>query len=263
MPTISSYKWEKGWQRMTFNNKLVKAWLAQGHTYWEEFLGSKLPISNAASANQNVTNNILHTRHKEWLPCMTHKLTQRNRVEDKWWWWMLESGWDYHAFQHWVNVHCSKKETRIWFASEMLLENSTKNRVHQISFCSWFRSKFMILTLFSSKKKFHHSVLCHWVTPTSVGGCSPLESMTTQHLLGMDWIRLWITCARMATHSCFSAWNNSCTFAGCSPCLRHVSPIRSKRVCLGLSLTTWKAWGEIWTLLARNCEVFRAAWSLT
>ena len=30
----------------------------------------------------------------------------------------------------------------------------------------------------------------------------------------MDWIRLWITCTGMATHSCWSAWNNSSTFTG-------------------------------------------------
>ena len=30
----------------------------------------------------------------------------------------------------------------------------------------------------------------------------------------MAWIRLWITCTGMATHSCWSAWNNSSTFTG-------------------------------------------------
>ena len=94
-----------------------------------------------------------------------------------------------------------------------MFKNLTKYTVYQISFCNWFMSKFMILTLFSSNKQFNQLVFCDWGTCKSAEGVS-WESITAQHLLGMDWIRLWITCTGMATHSCWSAWNNSSTFTG-------------------------------------------------
>ena len=52
-----------------------------------------------------------------------------------------------------LNILLKKSETYlICFRIELILKNSTKNEVHQISFCIWFRSKFMILTLLSVKK---------------------------------------------------------------------------------------------------------------
>ena len=46
----------------------------------------------------------------------------------------------------------------VCFISKFMFENSTKDQAHQISFCNWFMSKFILLTIFSSKKKFNHSV---------------------------------------------------------------------------------------------------------
>ena len=36
--------------------------------------GSGLSVTGAASANENVTNNIVRERHKEWLICLAHEL---------------------------------------------------------------------------------------------------------------------------------------------------------------------------------------------
>ena len=100
-----------------------------------------------------------------------------------------------------------------------MFENSTpKNHVHQISFCNWFRSKFMILTPFSSKTQFSQSAFCEPGKHKSVGGRGrrggSRDSVTTQHLLSMNWIRLWIIVMGWPpTHSCLSAWNNSCMFS--------------------------------------------------
>ena len=61
----------------------------------------------------------------------------------------------------------------------------------------------------------------------------PRGSITVQHLLGMNWIKLWITCAGMVTLSCLSAWTTHARLRGRSLCLEHVSPTCSKRVRLG------------------------------
>ena len=46
--------------------------------------GSGLPITQAASANQNLSNNCLHEKPKEWPPCLALKLRHGSRVKD-WW----------------------------------------------------------------------------------------------------------------------------------------------------------------------------------
>ena len=63
--------------------------------------------------------------------------------------------------------------------------------------------------------------------------CPRPESITAQRLSGMDWIR---SCAGIATHSCWSAWNNSRSFAGAFilPQTRQMS----------LHLGEWKARGD-------------------
>ena len=70
---------------------------------------------------------------------------------------------------------------------------------------------------------------------TQIGRCCPRQSITVQHLLGMDWIRLWITgwdghlllleCLEQLTHVCRRR----------SLCLEHVCPTRPKCVQLGLN----------------------------
>ena len=77
---------------------------------------------------------------------------------------VVAAGWTYAVACLYTVLLC--------FRVELLVENSTKNQVHHISFCKCFTSKFIILTLFSSKKKFSHSVFCDWGTRTSVGDVS-------------------------------------------------------------------------------------------
>lgn len=42
--------------------------------------GSGLPITQAASANQDVTNDILREKPEDWRPCSPHKLKHSNRT---------------------------------------------------------------------------------------------------------------------------------------------------------------------------------------
>ena len=80
-------------------------------------------------------------------------------------------------------------------------------------------------------------------------GC-PQESLTVQHLLGMDWIRLWITCTGMATHSCWSTWNDSHKFARVLTLPQtHLS--NSSQMCLSGLKLIWRhgRQGRIWTKL--------------
>ena len=46
--------------------------------------GLGLPMTQAASANQNVTDNIPHGKPKEWPSCLAHKLKHNNRGKDLW-----------------------------------------------------------------------------------------------------------------------------------------------------------------------------------
>ena len=48
--------------------------------------GSGLPVTYAASGNENVTVNVLRGELEECLQCLPHKLKYRNRVKD---WWIL------------------------------------------------------------------------------------------------------------------------------------------------------------------------------
>ena len=50
---------------------------------------SGIPVSRAATANQNVTINILREKPEEWLPCLPRKLQHSNGAEDDW---LAESG---------------------------------------------------------------------------------------------------------------------------------------------------------------------------
>ena len=43
--------------------------------------GSRLPITQALSAKQNVTYNILHEKPKEWPPCVPHRPQHSNRAK--------------------------------------------------------------------------------------------------------------------------------------------------------------------------------------
>ena len=97
--------------------------------------------------------------------------------------------------------------------------NSTRNQVHHISFSRLFQAN--VSMLFQAKGCQHSS--CQRNTSISIlrlmdaeinRGVCPQKSVIAQHLLSIDWIRLWITCAEMTTHSCWSARNNSLTFAG-------------------------------------------------
>ena len=45
---------------------------------------SGIPVSRAATANQNVTINILREKPEEWLPCLPRKLQHSNGAEDDW-----------------------------------------------------------------------------------------------------------------------------------------------------------------------------------
>ena len=45
---------------------------------------SGLPITQAASANQKVTNDIPREKPEEWPPSLAHKLKHRHRAKD-WW----------------------------------------------------------------------------------------------------------------------------------------------------------------------------------
>ena len=42
--------------------------------------GSGRPIATAASANQNVSNNIRRDKPEEWLPCLSHELKHSTRA---------------------------------------------------------------------------------------------------------------------------------------------------------------------------------------
>ena len=48
--------------------------------------GSRLPITRAPSADQNVTYNIPREKREEWPPCLSHKLKQSNGAKD---WWIV------------------------------------------------------------------------------------------------------------------------------------------------------------------------------
>lgn len=50
--------------------------------------GTRLPISQAAPANQNATKTILHKKTEEWPPCLAYKLKHNNRAND--WWFPLK-----------------------------------------------------------------------------------------------------------------------------------------------------------------------------
>ena len=64
----------------------------------------------------------------------------------------------------------------------------------------------------------------------------------------MNWIRLWITCAGIATHSCLHAWNNSRTFARVFT-LRQTCFFSWFQVCLlGFKSGDMTGQGRIWTL---------------
>ena len=46
--------------------------------------GSWLPITRAASATENVTNNTPREKLDEWPPCLPHKLQHSDRTKDVW-----------------------------------------------------------------------------------------------------------------------------------------------------------------------------------
>ena len=149
-----------------------------------------------------------------------------------------------------------------------MVENSTKNHAHQILFRKWFRSKFMILTLFSSEEKFNRSVFRDWVTHTSVRGRGrggpPRESITAHHLWGMDWSRV-VSHLRWAGHplllECLKQLTHICK--GRSLCLEPVSSTRSKRLCLGLTLGIGEAREEFRRCCWRGtvwCCVLHGVW---
>ena len=49
--------------------------------------GTGLPITRAASSNQNATNGIPREKLEEWMLCLTRKLKKRNRAK-RWWTWI-------------------------------------------------------------------------------------------------------------------------------------------------------------------------------
>ena len=126
----------------------------------------------------------------------------------------------------------------------------TKNQVHQISLCNWFRS---------IREKVQSPGILQPVDIDISRGCEWKNKKTDQHRLGIYWI-LWITCAGMATHSCLSAWSNSHTFAGAFtlPWI-HLSSLF--QVCLfGFESGDVEGQERILTLLsARNCVVWCCA----
>ena len=145
-----------------------------------------------------------------------------------------------------------------------MFENYKKNQVHQIfSFATGSSQSSCFLTLLARDTVQSVSILRLRDTEISKGVCPPRESVTVQHLLGTDWTRLWSTCAGMANHSSWSAWNNSRSFAGAFalPWTRLSS---SSRTCsTGFKSGDIKGRGRIWTLLfARNCVVRFAVWGV-
>ena len=71
----------------------------------------------------------------------------------------------------------TKKPTYLTrFRIEVLFKNSTKIQIHPISFCNWFRSKFMILTFFLIPEKFQ-SLDTPWLRDMHIAwGCVHLEN---------------------------------------------------------------------------------------
>ena len=178
-------------------------------------------------------------------------------------------------FLNQTKVYCSereKKETKkkghvnltcftIWF---MFKKISTKNQIHQISFCHWFRSKFMIIALVSSKKQFKQWVFCDrgthksvWDVSWRINNCS--ASLTTRAGLGCESSALgWPPTPAGVIET------TDMHVLGCSLCLRRVCPAHPHCVSLAINWSgpTRKV-ERIWTmLLARNCVVWHTAWGL-
>ena len=140
-----------------------------------------------------------------------------------------------------------------------------KIQAHQISFCNWFRSKFTILTLFSSEKQFNQSVFCDWGTRRSVESVSSSRISNCSASLGhgldqvvnhLRWDNhpLLLECVEQVTH----------VLQGSSLCLEHCCPIHPKRVRLGLNLGTWNAGGESGCCCSRGtvwCAVVHEVWT--
>ena len=117
-----------------------------------------------------------------------------------------------------LNVYCPKKRKKkkghlVCFTIELVIENYAKNQVHQISFCRWLRLKFMILTPFSSKKRFTHSVFFDWDTQTSIWGVSSsrISDCSASLRQGLDQVvnhlhldgrPLLLECLKQLTHIC-------------------------------------------------------------
>ena len=128
----------------------------------------------------------------------------------------------------------------------------------------------MILTLFSSKKKFSHPLFCDWGTRTSVGdgggggGASSSKinncPASLWHGLGQvvnhlrrDSHALLLKCRKQLSHIC----------KGRSLCLEPVSSTRSKRLCLGLTLGIGEAREEFRRCCWRGtvwCCVLHGVW---
>ena len=146
----------------------------------------------------------------------------------------------------------------IWFVLELLFKNSSKNQAHNVSFCNWLRSKFIMLTLFSSKKKFSHLVFCDWGTCTSVGGASSSTvnncPASQRHGLG-----------QVVNHLC---WDGHRFLLECLKQLTYICRGIHSALNVFLQLVpSVFVWVDVWgcqrpVLLARNCVVWHAAWGL-
>ena len=161
------------------------------------------------------------------------------------------------------------KEKRVYglFQIELMFGNSTKNEVHQISFCNWLRSKLMILTLFLSKKPFNHSVYFtmkgHWgasvedVSFPRINNCSSSSrhglNQVVNHLRWWPPTPAWVS-ETVHAHLQWVAFTLARS---------HLSRINSIFFFFFFKFGDMVGQGKILTLLlARNCVVLRAAWGL-
>ena len=128
----------------------------------------------------------------------------------------------------------------VWFVLEFnwCSRIQPKNQAHQVSFCKWSLQLIKVhgFNILLVQETFQTVFLQRRYTQISKG-CFLLENRcTAQHLLGIDWNRLWITCDGMATHPAWVPGTTPARLHGHLLCLEQVCPTHLKCARLGLTL---------------------------